>query len=86
MTLVAFGPGGLPRYGAVGAFGLRGLDAIAHDAEIGPVDAVYEFEPGRIYNLEGSRIIRESAGFFAGAHSDIARPEVAHAVWEAAKG
>jgi len=28
---VAFGPGGLPRYGAVGAFGLRGLEAIAHD-------------------------------------------------------
>ena len=83
---VAFGPGGLPRYGAVGAFGLRGLDAIVRDAEIGPVDAVYNFEPGRIYNLEGSRIIRESAGFFVGAHSDFARPEVAHAVWEAARG
>jgi hypothetical protein len=83
---VVFGPGGLPRYGAVGAFGLRGLGAIAHDTEIGPVDAVYDFEPGRIYNLEGSRIIRESAGFFAGAHSDIARLEVAHAVWDAARG
>lgn len=83
---VAFGPGGLPRYGAVGAFGLRGLDAIAHDGEIGPADAAYDFEPGRIYNLEGSRIIRESAGFFVGAHSDFARPEVAHALWEVARG
>ncbi len=83
---VAFGPGGLPRYGAVGAFGLRGLDAIVHDADVGPADAVYNFEPGRLYNLEGSRIIRESAGFFVGAHSDFARPEVAHAIWEAARG
>jgi hypothetical protein len=83
---VAFGPGGLPRYGAVGAFGLRGLDAITHSSEIAPADAAYDFEPGRIYNLEGSRIIRESAGAFVGAHSDFARPEVAHAIWEAARG
>lgn len=81
---VAFAPGGLPRYGAVGAFGLRGLDTITHDGEIGPVDTAYDFELGRIYNLEGSRIIRESAGFFVGAHGDFARPEVAHAVWEIA--
>jgi hypothetical protein len=83
---VAFASGGLPRYGAVGAFGLRGLDAVAYDGEIGPADAAYDFEPGRVYNLEGSRIIRENAGFFVGAHSDFARPEVAHAVWEAARG
>jgi len=44
----------------------------------------YDFEPERVYNLEGSRIIRENAGFFVGAHSDFARPEVAHAVWSAA--
>jgi hypothetical protein len=81
---VAFGPGELPRYGAVGAFGLRGLDAIAHDGEIGPADAAYDFEPGQVYNLEGSRVIRENAGFFVGAHGDFARLEVAHAIWSAA--
>ena len=36
-----------------------------------------------VYNLESSRYIREGGGL-SGAHNDIARPEVAHAVWQAA--
>jgi hypothetical protein len=80
---VAFAAGELHRYGAVGAFWLRGLDAIVHDGEISPAEAA-DFEPGRIYNLEGSRVIRESAGCFVSAYGDCARPEVGHAIWSAA--
>ena len=46
-------------------------------------DHAYGFEPGKLYNIECSGIIKEGGGF-SGAHSDIAKPEVAHAVWEAA--
>jgi hypothetical protein len=81
---VSYAPGELPRYGAVGTFGLRGLDSGVVDLEMLPADALYGFKPGTIYNIESSGIIREGGGF-AGAHSDFARPEVAHAVWEMAR-
>jgi hypothetical protein len=73
----------LPRYGAVGSFGLCGLEERAEFGELRPVAEAYGFEPGRIYNLESSRIIREDQGMFVGAHSDFAHPEVGHAVWSA---
>jgi hypothetical protein len=37
-----------------------------------------------IYNLDGTAYIRNGTGA-SGAHNDIANPEVAHAVWEAAR-
>jgi hypothetical protein len=80
---VAFAAGALPRYGAVGAFGLRGLETGVEDLEMQPVSGTYGFRPGIIYNLESSHIIRNGTGA-SGAHSDITHPEVAHAVWEAA--
>ena len=80
----SFAPGELPKYGAVGTFGLRGLHSGVADLEILATDASYGFEPGTIYNIESSGIIREGGGF-SGAHSDFARPEVAHAVWEAVR-
>jgi hypothetical protein len=46
-------------------------------------DHSYGFERGRVYNIESSGVINVGGGF-SGAHSDIAKPEVAHAVWEAA--
>jgi hypothetical protein len=46
-------------------------------------DQPYEFERGRVYNLDGSRYIAEMESRGAGAHSDIAHPEVAHAMWSA---
>jgi len=49
-----------------------------------PADAPYGFEPGKVYNLECSHVIREGGGA-SGAHGDFLRPEVAHAVWEAAQ-
>jgi len=74
-----------PKYGAIGAWGIRGPGVEIEDLDMGPADFAYEFQPGVVYNLAGSRFIREGGGF-SGAHSDIARPEVAHAVWSAVMG
>lgn len=72
----------LPKYGAIGAFGIQGLDDIAGGLTMGKKDHQYNFKAGRIYNLESSDVIREKA-LVVGAHSDIAHPEVAHAWWQA---
>jgi hypothetical protein len=67
----------------VGAFGVRGPGTEGEDRVIIRADHAYNFEPGKIYNIDGSGVINIGGGF-SGAHSDIAKPEVAHAVWEAA--
>jgi hypothetical protein len=72
----------LPKYGAIGAFGIQGLDDIAEGLTMGKKDHQYDFKAGRIYNLESSGVIRDKA-LVVGAHSDIAHPEVAHAWWQA---
>jgi hypothetical protein len=72
----------LPKYGAIGAFGIQGLDDVAEGLTMGKKDHQYGFKAGRIYNLESSDVIREKA-LVVGAHSDIAHPEVAHAWWQA---
>ncbi len=79
---VVFAPGELPKYGALGSFGIRGPEVTIEDAKMLPTDGHYDFEGGKTYNLESSHIIREGGGV-SGAHSDIDRPEVAHAFWEA---
>ncbi len=79
------GPGELPKYGAVGTFGLQGLGDKAVEVTIKDVDHDYGFQPGYFYNIESSGVIKNGGGT-SGAHSDIAHPEVAHAVWEAARG
>lgn len=81
---VGFAPGELPRYGAVGAFGLRGPGVPLVDLDLLPTGGEYPFAPGKVYNLEASRTICEGGGA-AGAHSDIAKPEVAHAFWAAVR-
>lgn len=80
---VDFAPGQLPKYGAVGAFGLRGPGLVIEDGELHTADRPYAFIPGRIYNLDASAFIRQGQGSF-GAHSDLAHVEVTHAVWQAA--
>jgi hypothetical protein len=80
---VDFAPGQLPKYGAVGAFGIRGPGPTIEDRQMLPADQLYGFTPGRVYNLEASQFIRQGAGSF-GAHSDLAHVEVTHAVWQAA--
>jgi hypothetical protein len=73
-----------PRYGAIGRFGLQGLPGdLAVDAPLRPAAAAYGFECGKIYNLEATEFISKMEGV-SGAHNDIAGPEVAHAIWEAA--
>jgi hypothetical protein len=82
---VTFAPGELPKYGGLGTFGIRGLDEAVVDLDMLPVHAPYAFAPDKIYNLESSRFICDGSGA-SGAHSDIAKPEVAHAVWAAVRG
>jgi hypothetical protein len=60
---VAFVPGEIPKYGAVGTFGIHGLDSGIVETEVLRTDAPYRFEPGMIYNIESSGIIREGGDF-----------------------
>ena len=73
-----------PEFGAIGAFGPQGLSGnIASDLTmLGAADA-YSFEPGKVYNVDGSQFICHKEGV-SGAHSDMAGPEVAHVIWAAA--
>jgi len=82
---VDFAPGELPKYGGVGTWGIRGPGLEITDLKMLPADGSYDFVPGKIYNVESSDYISRMDSF-SGAHSDIARPEVAHAVWQAALG
>jgi pimeloyl-ACP methyl ester carboxylesterase len=81
---IAYAPGELPRYGALGTFGIQGVDDGVVNMPMLAVDGNYDFRPGMIYNLDGTAYIRNGTGA-SGAHNDIANPEVAHAVWEAAR-
>src|SRR5262249_23695581 len=82
---IDFAPGEFPQYGAVGSFGLRGLEAGGGDREMLAAGGGDGVPAGAIYNLGRGRVIPDGGGA-SGAHSDIAHPEVAHAVWEAAGG
>lgn len=79
---VSFVPGTLPKYGAIGAFGVRGDGIPIKDIEMLPESEKYEFEKGSFYNIDASKYIKKIDGA-SGAHSDIAHGEVAHAFWEA---
>lgn len=79
---VDFASNDFPRYGAVGAFGIRGPGINLVEGTLGPVGHSYSFTSGNIYNLEASDYIAQGGGF-SGAHSDIHGDEVAHAVWSA---
>jgi hypothetical protein len=74
----------LPKYGAVGTFGIQGAGAAPEPSRMAPATQQYHFEPGKIYNLESSQYIR-TGNPPSGAHSDIVHPEVAHVIWEAAR-
>ena len=75
-------PGDLPKYGAIGTFGIRGPGVSINDLKMCPVNESYAFTNGNIFNLESSQYISEGSGL-SGAHNDIAKPEVAHAFWQA---
>ena len=82
---VDFALGEFPRYGGVGTFGLQGPGLDLVEQPMLPADPGYDFQPGKIYNLASGAFICHGGGW-SGAHSDITGPEVAHAVWEAARG
>ena len=73
----------LPKYGGVGAFGIRGLTTRVVQDALQPATHDYNFRAGMIYNLEASAFIKKGGGA-SGAHSDIDGAEVAHAIWQAA--
>ena len=79
---IAFDPSGLPKYGALGAFGAQGPGFSAVRQKMLPITEEYAFEAGKIYNLNGDAYIRHGGGA-SGAHSDICHPEVVHAMWSA---
>jgi hypothetical protein len=76
-------PTSLPEYGGAGSFGLQGPGIDIVELRVQPATATYDFQSGRVYNLECSSVIRADEGI-SGAHSDVAHPEIAHAVWSAA--
>ncbi len=74
----------LPKYGGIGSFGIQGPDVEMVDLPMKAASEDYGFVAKTVYNLESSDFINQGSGA-SGAHSDIAKPEVAHAVWEAAR-
>ena len=80
---VDYAPVALPTYGGLGTFGIQGPGITIEQGELGPVTADYGLRPGVAHNLRADDVIRESRGLM-GAHSDIAKPAVAHVVWQAA--
>jgi pimeloyl-ACP methyl ester carboxylesterase len=73
------GPEELPRYGAIGTFGVRGPDVEVEDTSLEDTD---ELRAGVVHNLDARDVIA-SGGGMSGAHNDICHPQVAHAVWTA---
>jgi len=64
----------LPKFGGIGAWGIQGTPN-AEPKDMLDERGEYRFEPGRIYNLNGSRFIAD--------HSAIDGPQVAHTLWQA---
>jgi hypothetical protein len=73
-----------PLYGAVGSFGLQGLEHIIGLTSMLSPAQQYGFQPGQIYNIESSNIIKNILDPISGSHNDIAHPEVGHVIWQAA--
>jgi hypothetical protein len=63
----------LPRFGGIGSWGIQGT-AIAEPRPMLDEHGAYDFKPGRVYNMDGSK-------FIAG-HSVIDGPQVAHLLWQ----
>ncbi|HEU0203815.1 MAG TPA: hypothetical protein VFR86_25680 [Burkholderiaceae bacterium] len=62
----------------LGTFGIQGPDTDAQLLDVLPIEKSYGFRAGAVYNLNASGVVRNGEGA-SGAHSDIARPELAHA-------
>ncbi|WP_432087435.1 hypothetical protein [Streptomyces sp. bgisy095] len=71
-----------PRYGAVGTYGLAGLERTERDV-VRKGRLQYAFEPGTRYNLDCSQVIAHPGFSVQGAHSNLIHAELAAVVWEA---
>jgi hypothetical protein len=73
----------LPKYGAIGAFGIQGTTAVKPLTMVDE-NGAYPFTAGGVYNIEASAFIKKMEGV-SGAHSDIDGPQVAHMLWQVAR-
>jgi hypothetical protein len=74
---------GVSRWGGMGADGYRGVPA--RDLAL-PLTGQETFAPGEFHRIDANFVITDtSAGPFAGAHSDIQKPEVAALIVAAAR-
>lgn len=71
-----------PKYGGVGTFGIQGIDTLTSNITMESVTHDYGFRRQHVYNIDSNNTIKNGGGL-AGAHSDIAHPELAHAFWQA---
>jgi hypothetical protein len=74
-----------PGVGGIGVYGIQGEGLDITNMDMLTATETYNFQPGKIYNLESSKYITvPKPDLFVGAHNAIDKPEVAHAVWSAA--
>ncbi|AFZ57908.1 hypothetical protein H6G54_18895 [Anabaena cylindrica FACHB-243] len=74
-----------PGVGGIGVYGIQGEGLDITNIDMLSKTEVYDFQPGKIYNLESSKYITvPNPDLFTGAHNAIDKSEVAHAVWSAA--
>ena len=78
---VALGGNRFPVFGGIGTYGIQGPGLNIYDSLMKTTDKEYKFKPGSIYNLASHNFIKNG---IKDAHSAIAKPEVAHAIWSAA--
>ena len=70
-----------PSVGGIGTYGIQGDGLDITNQDMLTVEKTYNFQPGKIYNLNSDEFIKDGN---KDAHSAIDKPEVAHAVWSAA--
>lgn len=70
-----------PSVGGIGTYGIQGDGLDITNQDMLAVEKSYNFQPGKIYNLNSDEFIKDGN---KDAHSAIDKTEVAHAVWSAA--
>jgi hypothetical protein len=80
---ILLGDDDLPRFGGLGTWGAQGVPA--SEIDILAPSAEYGLRRADVLNVDAARVIRNGTGP-AGAHNDIAHPDVAHLMWQAVLG
>ena len=66
LQVVFAAPGQIPKYGAVGSFGIQGPGTAKHAITVLPSTGSYGFTGGEVYNVESSNYINQGGGFAGG--------------------